>query len=113
MTIINSSSKNMTPSLKYLLTKNPSIITVKNLEDGAKITVAEWCIYKDTNANGDEVELLSFIDKNNQGYATQSETFKKSFNDILEIMDGNTGFTIVKMSGTTKKGRSFVNCGLC
>ena len=104
-------SKELTKEQIYLMTKSPSIIPVKNVEDNTHLTVVAFITYEDVNSQGETSELLSVLGTNNEVWACQSDTFKRSFNDLVEIM-GTEGFTIKKLSGTTKAGRPYVNCDL-
>ena len=51
------------------------------------------------------------MDENGECFATNSNSFKEMFFDIVDIMDGGK-FTIEKLGGKTKAGRDFVTCGL-
>lgn len=93
----------------YVMTKNSNITLVKDVEDGTEITVSKWLVYKDTNSKGEETTLLGFFDaEQKRAYATQSEAFRRSFDDIVKIF--GTPVKIVKISGETKAGRVFQNC---
>ena len=104
-------SKELTKEQTYLLTKSPSVLPVKDIEDGSELTVVAFLTYEDVNSKGETSNILSIMGENNEVWACQSETFKRSFNDLVEIM-GVDGFTIKKLSGTTKAGRPYVNCDL-
>ncbi|HBF68209.1 MAG TPA: hypothetical protein DDW20_02675 [Firmicutes bacterium] len=111
MEIIKKSDETMTKKDIFMLTKNQSIRTVKSLSNGTKINVCHWVEFKDTNASGEIVEILSMMDEDGSCYATNSKAFKEMFADIVTIMDGES-FTIEKLGGKTKAGRDFVTCGL-
>lgn len=97
---------------QYLMTIAPSIKTMKDIEDGTKITVDGVLCFEDVKENtGDTVELMSIITPDKQVYSCQSKTFKRSINDIETIMNGKQ-FTVIKTSGKTKAGRGFINCVL-
>lgn len=108
---IEKSSRNLTEVEQYMLTLNPAIKVVKNIENGTQITVDAWATFTDTKDDGEEVHLLSILDVDGTVYSCQSETFKTTFFDIARFCE-NKIFTIVKLGGTTKKGREYVNCGL-
>lgn len=95
---------------KYLMTISPAIESMKNLLDGEKIQVKKYMIFQDVKEKTDEtVEILSILTPDNKVYSAQSETVKRSFKDIVNIM-GDKPFTIIKTSGKTKAGRDFINC---
>lgn len=106
-----------TPMDVYTMTKSPEIMTVSKLADGEVLEVHKWIFYEDINGKEETVSLLSFKDENDRVYATQSDTFKGSFEEILDIIQNtgggdNTLFTIKKISGTAKSGREYINCVL-
>ena len=110
--IIRKSDETMTKKDIFMLTKNQKIRTVKSLENGAKINVTHWIEFYDVNGStGEKVEILSMMDENGECFATNSESFKEMFFDIVDIMEGEN-FTIEKLGGKTKAGRDFVTCGL-
>lgn len=105
------------PMLLYAMTKSPEIIPVNKLADGDLVEVHKWLFYDDLNSKEETVSLLSFQDENGCVYATQSDTFKGSFDIILDIIldaggNDSTVFTIKKISGTAKSGRDYINCVL-
>lgn len=96
----------------YLMTIAPSIVSMKNLKDGTKITVDGVLYFDDVKeSTGDVVEVMSIITPDKQVYSCQSKTFKRSIEDISKIMKGKQ-FTVIKTSGSTKAGRDFINCVL-
>ena len=103
-------SKDFDKVEEYLMTKGKDVHSVKDVEDGTSILVDGYIIFTDTNKNGDEIEVMSIITPEKEVYATQSQTFKESLLDIISIM--GVGAPIVKISGTTKSGRPYVDCKL-
>ena len=96
---------------QYLMTVSPNITSMKDVEDGNKITVNGTLVFEDIKDNGDTVEVLSIITPDNEVYSCQSATFKRSIKDIANIMKGKE-FTVIKKSGTTKAGRGYIDCYL-
>ena len=95
----------------YLMTKSPDMISIKDVEDGTQLDITHVCRFTDTNKDGNEVEIETYLDVNGNVYATQSATFKEYFNDICSIFIGEDVSTI-KKSGKTKAGRDYVYCTL-
>lgn len=96
----------------YLMTIAPSIVSMKDVDDGTKITVDGVLYFDDVKENtGDAVEVMSIITPDKQVYSCQSKTFKRSIEDMSRIMKGKQ-FTVIKTSGKTKAGRDFINCVL-
>lgn len=112
MVEIKECSREFSEVEQYLMTIAPSIITMKDVDDGEKIMVDGFLYFEDVKENtGESVELLSIITPEKTVYTCQSSTFKRSLNNIASIMNGKS-FTIVKTSGKTKAGRDFINCVL-
>lgn len=97
---------------QYLMTIAPSIVSMKDVEDGEHITVDGILTFEDVKEKtGEAVEVMSVITPEMQVYSCQSATFKRSLNDISNIMKGKP-FTVIKISGKTKAGRDYINCVL-
>lgn len=95
----------------YLMTSAPSIVSMKNVDDGEKLMVTGYLIFNDVKPTGESSEILSLITDDKKVYSCQSATFKRSLQDIAKLFDGEP-FTIVKISGFTKAGREYINCVL-
>ena len=114
-------SREFTAKEIYNMTQDSEVMSVKNVEDGAIINVNGYIVFADTDHDGNTSEILSIIGADNETgevvvWACQSETFKRSFSDIIDIAEdsgidiSNEPITIQKLSGTTKAGRDYVNC---
>lgn len=95
----------------YLMTKNPDMTSIKDVEDGTELTITHVCTFEDTNKDGEMIEIQTYLADDGKVYATQSNTFKEYFEDIASIFDGEV-VTIKKESGATNAGRPFVYCVL-
>ena len=94
------------------MTIAPSIQSVKDVEDGTRITVDGVLEFTDIKENtGEVVDIMSIITPDKKVFSCQSSTFKRSIKDISNIMKGKE-FTVIKTSGKTKAGRDFINCVL-
>lgn len=102
-------SREVTAIEQYLMTVSPSMISMKDVEDGTPIVVDCFMTFEDVKPTGESVEILSILTPDRKVYACQSATFKQSIHDIAQIMNGNA-FPIVKVSGKTKAGRDYINC---
>lgn len=97
---------------QYLMTIAPAIVSLKDVEDGEYITVDGILIFEDVKeSTGEVVEVMSIITPEKKVYSCQSATFKRSINDISNIMNGKQ-FTVIKTSGKTKSNRDYINCVL-
>lgn len=109
---IKEMSRDFSEVEQYLMTIAPTIVSMKDVEDGEHITVDGILTFEDVKENtGEEVEVMSVITPEKRVYSCQSATFKRSLNDISNIMKGKP-FTVIKMSGKTKAGRDYINCVL-
>lgn len=109
---IKEMSKEFNEVEKYLMTIAPSIISMKDVEDGEHITVDGILMFEDIKEDtGETVEVMSIITPEKHVYSCQSATFKRSVRDISNIMNGKP-FTIIKTSGKTKANRDYINCVL-
>lgn len=112
---VKETSKELTNTEIYLMTKSPSIKTVNSVTDGDTLSVYAYLVFEDTNAKGQTSEMLSIMGTDSSGeqsvWTCQSETFKRNFYDLVDIFHEDP-FTIVKISGVTKAGKDFVNCDL-
>ena len=93
----------------YLMTKNPDMTSIKDVEDGTQLDITHVCRFTDTNKDGVIVEIETYLDASGNVYATQSETFKDDLSDICDIFLGED-VSIIKKSGKTKAGRDYVYC---
>lgn len=115
---ITHASRNLTSAEKYMLTKSSDIISVKDIADGTSISVATYCTFTKEDKNGNKMFLTSFATPNmEEVFCTQSDTFSENLSDIIsdifedDISDDNP-CPIIKFSGLSKSGRSFVDCKL-
>lgn len=102
-------SRDFTKQELYKLTRGQSI----NAKDaiGTDVHVDGYCKYSEVNSKGEQVEILAVLDVDGTVYATMSQTFKREFEFIVDIM-GDDPFTITIIGGVTKAGRDFVSCTL-
>lgn len=108
---INTQSKDFTEVEQYLMTLDRGIKSLKDVKDNTSIPVAGYLTFTDEKENGDSVGILSIITPDNEVFSCQSTTFKRSFNNIANIMHGKQ-FSVIKVSGTTKNGRPYIDCAL-
>lgn len=109
--IINTQSRDFTEVEQYLMTLDRGIKSLKDVEDNTSIAVAGYLTFTDEKENGDSVDILSIITPDNEVFSCQSVTFKRSFDNITSIMHGKQ-FSVIKVSGTTKNGRPYIDCAL-
>lgn len=112
MVEITRTSRDFTKVEQYLMTVASGITSLKDVPDGQSITVSGIIEFNDVKeTTGEVAEIVSIITPDNKVYSAQSRTVKRSLSDIEKIMDGEQ-FSIIKTSGTTKAGRTFINVEL-
>ena len=110
MEIINK-SRELTGREQHKLTKGKSAQSIKEAV-GLTINVDLWCVYRDENQRKEEVEVLAVMDKEGQVYTTISDVFKRSFLDIVDEFKTEVLPPIVVLEGTTRSGRTYVDCDI-
>ena len=98
---INSQSKDFTEVELYLMTLDRGIKSLKDVEDNTSIPVAGYLTFTDEKENGDSVDILSIITPDNEVFSCQSTTFKRSFDNITNIMHGKQ-MSLIHISETTR-----------
>lgn len=110
---IKETSRELTKVEKYLLTQSPEMQSMKDIKDGEVINVTAWAIFDDVKEeSGEVITILSIMDENKNSYNTNSATFLRSFKDIVNLFDEDDTIPVKKISGTSKGGRTYVNCVL-
>ena len=104
-------SRDFTEVEQYLMTLDRGIVSLKDVKDKTIIPVAGFLTFTDEKDNGDSVDILSIITPDNEVFSCQSATFKRSFDNIANIMHDKQ-FSVIKVSGTTKAGRTYIDCAL-
>lgn len=111
---ITKKSGELTIMEQYQLTMSPKIQRIKDCA-GQRIDVETWCVYEDIDKkSGDTKEILSMMTPEGEVFATNSDTFKNDFKDILSLLEsaGMAGmlFSIEVITGKSKAGRDFFTC---
>ena len=94
----------------YKMTQDAGIQKMSEKENEV-ITVADYTLYKDTDKDGVERTVLSIMDKDGNCYATNSATFQKDFDAMVNIF-GESLISIKVVGGTSKANRHFITCSL-
>lgn len=107
-----SASKELTKKEAYLMVHNQA---TKKLKDtvGMVFGVDMWALIKNVDdETGSESTILTLKTSDGDFYATNSATFIKEFNNIVEIFGAELP-DIEVLSGTSKNGRDFISCTIC
>lgn len=102
-------NKELTKEEIYFLTKAQDVQKMTEAVDQI-LDLTAWCIYLDTNADGQEVELFSMRTEDGDTFATNSATFIRAFREILDIFEPSEVKRLKVMNGVSKNNRTFVTC---
>lgn len=107
---VKEQSREFTKIETYLLTQSKDNILLKDIEDGTPIEVESYMIYE-VDKNDEQKTILALLDTDKKVYATMSQTFIEEFIGIFELFE-TTPVPVIKKSGTTKNGRTYLTCVL-
>lgn len=111
MNIIEKSRENMSKKELYMMTRNSAIQKMRDAE-GQELSVKDWVKFEDTDSRTGEVqELISVMADSGEVYATNSATFIREFDEIVDIMEGEP-FVIRVVGGQSKNGRHYITVEL-
>lgn len=113
MEIIKKSAGLTTADL-YSLTKGNDVRKMADAK-GEILDITKYVIYKDENANGEPITILSVETLAGAKYATNSKTFVRNFCDILAIFEegGDEPPTrYIVGSGRSKGNREYLTCDI-
>lgn len=102
-------NKELTKQELYFLTKAQDTQKMTEAADQT-MELSAWAIYKDHNADGEEVELFAMRTVEGESYATNSQTFISAFRDILDIFPPEEVTRLKVFSGTSKNNRTYITC---
>ena len=93
----------------YFLTKTQDAQKMTEAAD-QELELTSWAIYKDHNADGEEVELFAMRTVEGETFATNSLTFISAFRDILDVFEPEEITKLKVMTGTSKNNRTYITC---
>ena len=93
----------------YFLTKTQDAQKMTEAAD-QELELTSWAIYKDHNAEGEEVELFAMRTVEGETFATNSPTFISAFRDILDVFEPEEITKLKVMTGTSKNNRTYITC---
>jgi hypothetical protein len=100
---------------KYYLTMSPDIQKMSD-QQGQILDIDKWLIYSDANedknAEAKEQQILSIMTKEGEVFATNSPTFIKDFQKLVDLFNSSNEKVekIEIISGLSKAGRTFITC---
>lgn len=111
MTIVKQ-SRDFSKIEMYLMTQGNNNTSVKDLEDNTPLYVNGYMVFKDTDSTGAERQLIAIMCHDRQVYMSQSATFLRSLEGMFDVFNDLPELPVLKISGTTKAGRDYVDCTL-
>ena len=93
----------------YFLTKTQDAQKMTEAAD-QELELTSWAIYKDHNADGEEVELFAMRTVEGETFATNSPTFISAFRDILDVFEPEEITKLKVMTGTSMNNRTYITC---
>ena len=102
-------NKDLSKKEIYFLTKTQDAQKMTEAAD-QELELTSWAIYKDHNADGEEVELFAMRTVEGETFATNSPTFISAFRDILEVFEPEEITKLKVMTGTSKNNRTYITC---
>lgn len=102
-------NKELTKKEIYFLTKTQDAQKMTEAAD-QELELTSWAIYKDHNADGEEVELFAMRTVEGETFATNSPTFISAFRDILDVFEPEEITKLKVMTGTSKNNRTYITC---
>ena len=102
-------NKELTKKEIYFLTKTQDAQKMTEAAD-QELELTSWAIYKDHNADGEEVELFAMRTVEGETFATNSPTFISAFRDILDVFEPEEINKLKVMTGVSKNNRTYITC---
>ena len=103
MEVIKKFPETMDARTQFKMMKSPEVKKMIDA-DGSILEVKSWVMFKDTNYT---VLTLETVD--GEMFGTISETFMKSFEEIVSFFGDDVG-SLKVISGTSKAGRQYITC---
>lgn len=108
MTIIKQFPETIDNATKYDLLRSPKIEKMANVK-GQRLDVVAYIIREETQESGEIVKICSVKTQDGDMYATNSKTFIREFEAVIECA-GDQPFSLDVLDGVSRAGRHFVTC---
>ena len=100
-------SNNLKPQELYQMANGNEIKRMRDVA-GQTLELAGWLIFEDEKPGGEISTIVSVRTVEGEIYATNSPTFRRSFESMTAFCDSVDAIKVV--SATSKKGRPFITC---
>lgn len=106
--IIAQYPENMSAKDKYDLLRSPKTQRMQDMK-GQRLEVSSYMIREETNDSGEVSTIVSVKTKDGDLVATNSKTFLREFEAIIQCVDGSE-FALDVLDGVSHNGRHYVTC---
>ena len=100
-------SNNLKPQELYNMANGNDIKRMRDAA-GQTLELAGWLIFEDVKQNSQVFTIVSVKTVEGEVYATNSPTFRRSFESMAAFFDEIRAIKVV--SAMSKKGRPFITC---
>lgn len=100
-------SGNLKPQELYNMANGNDIKRMRDVA-GQTLELAGWLIFEDTKRDGEVSTIVTIKTKEGEMYATNSPTFRRSFESMAAFFDEIRAIKVV--SAMSKKQRPFITC---
>lgn len=108
MTIIKQYPATLTTEDKYDLLRSPKMGKMSDVK-GQRLDVIAYIVREETTDAGEIQTIVSVKTADGDLYATNSRTFIREFDAILECV-GNAAFALDVLDGVSRNGRHYCTC---
>ena len=108
--VIRKYPETMTPKELYLMLKNPDSVKMSDAK-GQTLHPEAYVLFDDVNQGTGEVVHILIIRSNGKVYATNSASFIREFDMIVEAF-GDDMPDIEVTTGKSSKGRQYISCAV-
>ena len=108
MTILRQFPENLSNETKYDLLRSPKTQKMSDVK-GQRLEVAAYMIREETTESGEVTTICSIKTRDGDLFATNSKTFMREFDAIVEC-SGGSEFAIDVLDGVSRAGRHYLTC---
>ena len=108
MTILKQFPANLSNETKYDLIRSPKTQKMSDVK-GQRLEVVAYIIREETTESGEVITICSVKTRDGDLFATNSKTFMREFDAIIEC-SGGSEFAIDVLDGVSHAGRHYLIC---
>lgn len=108
MNIIKTFPAELTNEQKYQLLRSPKMGRMSDVK-GQRLNVTAYILREEQTDDGEVNKICSILTSDGDMYATNSVTFIREFEAIIECV-GDEAFSLDVLDGLSRNGRHYVTC---